>query len=304
MSNQTAIPSAGTRTQNGPSAGGESRGLPLKYSIFPKFLQSLTARELASAVREVGLDTTNLVIRDGYWVSKKALAAQLPAFLEVMRGEGLTVRFATAGFSVDELQADETPLALLREHGIAEFRMDYFQSPTANVRGALDDARRKMAVLAGLCEKHGVRAVYQVHHGTLIPGATGAYHLVNGLDPRFVGVELDPGNQTHEGMEDWARSAHLLGEYLVALGVKDSRQHREPSRGDEPNKGWSRWWCPIDEGVVNWHSVMGALKSVGFSGTLVFMPFYEPHNVFAQLETLKREVAYLRGVEVAIQNRG
>lgn len=49
---------------------------------------------------------------------------------------------------------------------------------------------------------------------------------------------------------------------------------------------------------------MGALKSVGFSGTLVFMPFYEPHNAFAQLETLKREVAYLRGVEAAIQNRG
>jgi len=87
------------------------------------------------------------VIRDGYWVSKKALAAQLPAFLEVMRDEGLTVRFATAGFSVDELQADETPLALLREHGIAEFRMDYFQSPAADVRGALDDARRAVVGL-------------------------------------------------------------------------------------------------------------------------------------------------------------
>jgi sugar phosphate isomerase/epimerase len=291
-------------TQDGGPAVAEPTAMNLRYSIFPKFLQSLTARELAAAVREAGLDTCNLVIRDGYWVSKKALTAQLPAFLDVMRGEGLEVTFATAGFSVDELQADETPLALLREHGIAEFRMDYFKAPSADVRAALDDARRKMAVLAALCEKHGVRAIYQVHHGTLIPGATGAYHLVNGLDPRHVGVELDPGNQTHEGYEDWARSAHLLGEYLVALGVKDSRQHREPSRGDEPGKGWSRWWCPIDEGVVNWHSVLGALKSVGFSGTLVFMPFYEPHNVFAQLETLKREVTYLRGVEAAVRASG
>jgi sugar phosphate isomerase/epimerase len=276
--------------------------MQLTYSVFPKFLQSLSAPELASAVREAGLDTTNLVIRDGYWVSKAALAAQLPAFLEAMRGEGLTVRFATAGFLPEELQADESPLALLREHGIAELRMGYFQAPAAQVRTALDDARRRMGVMAALCAKHGVRAIYQVHHGTLIPGASAAYHLVRDLDPKAVGVELDPGNQTHEGLEDWARSAHLLGEYLVALGVKDSRQHREPSRGDEPTKGWSRWWCPIDEGVINWHAVLSALKAVGFAGTLEFMPFYEPHNVFAQLATLKREVAYLRGVEAAVRD--
>lgn len=69
----------------------------LTFSLFPKYYQRLDVRGLAALVREVRLDTTNAVIRDGYWVSPANLGRELPAFVNGMRAEGLEVRFCTAG---------------------------------------------------------------------------------------------------------------------------------------------------------------------------------------------------------------
>lgn len=269
----------------------------VRWSLFPKSFPHLDPHGLAGLVREVGLDTTNLVIREGYWVSPANLAAELPRFLRAMRAEGLDIRFATAGFSPEELFADDTPLALLADAGIAEFRMGYFSDDKrTDPRGALHRARTAMERLAALCERRGIRAVYQVHHNTLVPGPSAAYALVRGLPCRFVGVELDAGNQSHEGFENWGVASRLLGEYLVALGVKDSCLVRDPARAGEPSKGWRRSWCPLDEGVTNWHDVVRAFRAVGFDGTFVFMPFYDVDDPAAITPKLKREVAYLRRV--------
>lgn len=265
------------------------------FSLFPKFLTHLSVPQLAAAVRGAGLDTTNLVIRDGFWVSRSNLAEDLPGFMKTIRAEGLDVRFATTGFSADEIIADPTPIALLAEHGIREFRMDYFRT-AGDPRRELDNARRSMAGLATICRNYSVRAVYQVHHRMLFSSAWSAWNLVDGLPPDAVGVELDPGNQSFEGFEAWDKSVRLLGEYFVATGIKDSHVWRDPSAANTHAKGWLRTWCPIDEGVVNWHEFAAACVQTNFAGTLVFMPFYDPEDPTIQLAKLKREVAYLRNI--------
>jgi sugar phosphate isomerase/epimerase len=267
------------------------------FSIFPKFYQHLDVQGLAAMVREVGLDTTNLVIRDGYWVGQKTLAEDLPRFMSAMRKEGLEVRFATAGFMPQEVVDDPDLLKRLAGEGITEFRMGYFKAGKGeDVRQMFRTARRELERMALVCEAAGLRAVYQVHHGTLIPGASAAWHIVQGLSSQWIGIELDPGNQTHEGFEDWGRSARLLGEYFIAAGIKDTVITRDPDRADEPTKGWRRSWAPLDEGVVNWHEFIRACRSVDFHGTFVFMPFYDDKNPEEMTRKLKREVAYLRKV--------
>ena len=266
-------------------------------SLFPKFLAHLSVPQLAAAVRDVGLGTTNLVVRDGFWVSRSNFARDLPEFMRSAQKEGLKVRFATAGFSADEIIADESLVALLAEHGIREFRMDYFRYTAGDdPRRAFDEARRKMARVASVCERHNTRAVYQVHHQMLISSAWSAWELVRDLPPRAVGVELDPGNQSFEGFEAWDKSVRLLGEYFVAAGVKDSRVWRDDAQPDKPDKGWRRAWCPIDEGVTDWHDFLGACASGNFDGTFVFMPFYDSDDPPAQLAKLRREVAYFKSI--------
>jgi sugar phosphate isomerase/epimerase len=267
----------------------------LTFSIFPKFLAHLTVPQLAAAVREAGLDTTNLVVRDGFWVGRSNFAVDLPKFMSAIRGEGLDVRFATAGFSADEVIAAPSLVARLAEHGIREFRMDYFRY-TSDPRREFDDARRKLGQVATICGQHGIRAVYQVHHRMLISSAWSAWGLVRELPPETVGVELDPGNQSFEGFEAWDKSVRLLGEHFAAAGIKDSRVWRDEAASDAPDKGWKRAWCPIDEGVTNWHDFAAACAAANFAGTFVFMPFYDPQDPAQQLAKLKREVAYLRNV--------
>lgn len=270
------------------------------FSVFPKFFQHLDAGQLASLIREMGLDTTNLIVRDGYWTSESNLAAELPEFMRTMAREGLDVRFATTGFEADSLIADPSPLAILADNGIREFRMGYFR-PGNNPREALERARASMERLAALCEKYGIRAVYQIHHVTLIPSPSAVWHLVKGLSPKFIGVEIDPGNQSFEGFENWDRSAMLLGEYITAVGVKDTVLAQDPSKTAEPAKGWHREFAPIYEGVTNWYDVIGALSKVSFKGTFVFMPFYDENDPAAMAAKLKREVAYLREVVAVVE---
>lgn len=59
----------------------------------------------------------------------------------------------------------------------------------------------------------GVKALIEVHFGTIIPSASAAYRLVNQFDPQHVGVILDPANMILEGRENWEMGIEILGEH-------------------------------------------------------------------------------------------
>jgi sugar phosphate isomerase/epimerase len=277
--------------------------LNITFSLFPKFYKHLDVGGLAELVKAVGCDTTNLVIRDGYWVTPGGLATEAASFVEAMRAAGLEVTFATAGFGFEDIIADDTPLKVLADCGITAFRSGYFRKAEGDdVRDALSKARSTLEKVAGICREAGVKCVYQVHHRTLVPGASGVWPLVRDLDPQAVGVMLDPGNQVHEGMEDWGRSCRLLGEYVSAAGIKDAAVRRDEAKAGEPHKGWWREWVPCDEGVTDWYAFVRALKAVDFEGTFVFMPFYDSGSPDAMTEKLTREVAYVKGVVEAVES--
>ena len=286
---------------SGRTGGAKEQDLNIVWSIFPKFYQHLDVKGLAGLVREVGLDTTNMVVRDGYWVTPGNLAAETKAFVQAMDAEGIEIHFASAGLAAEQLREDDSPLAILADNGIREFRMGYFGMGISggDVRGALSQARGEMESMAQICRKRGVRAVYQVHHGTLATNSMAAWQLVRDLPAVNVGVMLDPGNQGFEGHEDWRNAAALLGEHLVAIGVKDTAPARDPSGASRADKGWGRNWATIDQGTTNWHALLAALGEIDFDGTFVFMPFYDADEDATVTAKLKREVAYLRAVAAA-----
>jgi sugar phosphate isomerase/epimerase len=270
--------------------------LDITYSIFPKFFAGLDVKGLAALVREVGLDTVNLTIRKGYWVTQENLAEEAPAFVKAMADEGIKVSFATAGYMPEEM-ADGESLRILADSGITDFRMGYFKKAgRLGMRQAQIEARRAMEGVAEVCAKAKIRAVYQVHHGTDIINAMSAYQMVKDLPPQHVGIMLDPGNQAHEGWEKWPKAASLLGDYLAAWGIKDTAIGRDESKVDEASKGWHQYWVPCDQGRTNWYEVGKACQQVNFRGTFVFMPFYSEKDKQEMRRLLKPEVAYVRQV--------
>ncbi|OPZ12077.1 MAG: Xylose isomerase-like TIM barrel [candidate division BRC1 bacterium ADurb.BinA364] len=270
------------------------------FSVFPKFYQHLDPAGLAALVHETGLDTVNLVVREGYWITLDNMKSAVPPFMRAMEKAGLRVHFATAGFSVEQMRKDDSPLAILADHGVTDFRMDYFSVQGGDVRASLEKARSEMGEMAEICARRQIRAILQLHHGRLITNSAAAWIVFRDLPAQWVGVEIDPGNQSHEGRENWSRAAQLLGEYLAAVGIKDTAPVQNPEKAAEPSKGWSRPWAPIYEGETNWFDVAKALRATQFKGTLVFMPFYHADDPAKMTETLKREVAYLRRVMAEI----
>ena len=268
--------------------------MQVTWSIFPKFQQQLHPRGLAAFVRDVGLDTTNLVVREGYWVEPKNLAADTGKFVEAMKREGVEVHYATTGYTAAQLIADPTPLQVFHDNGIHAFRIGHVESSSPDVRGGLKRTRGEFEQLARLCEKHGVRAIYQLHHKTLLPSPSAIFPLLDGLPSDALAMELDPGNQSFEGYEDYTRSARLLGEYLAWCACKDSVIRQDPKAAERPDKGWKREWAPAYEGVIRWDEVFAALAAIDFKGVIKLMPFYDAKVPAEQQKKLKKEVAYLK----------
>lgn len=275
--------------------------MKITYSIFPKFYKHLGVEQLAELIRRVGLDTTNLVIREGYWVDPKTLAVDVPKFVRAMEAAGIAVTFATAGYSPDEIVFDPTPLKVLADNGITQFRMSYFRMENPDVRVSYVIARHKLQAMLERCAEAKIRAIYQVHHGTLVSSASAAFGLINGLDPQWIGVELDPGNQAFEGYERWEVSVGLMGEYLRAVGIKDTAITRDPARAAEPGKGWTRTWATLMEGDTNWYDLLRALKAGNFEGHFVWMPFYDENDPAEMTRKLTGEVAYMRRVAAEVE---
>lgn len=263
-------------------------------SIFPKFQKDLALPELADWAVDVGLEGVNVVLRDGYWTPPGQLADTLPTYLKTLNDAGLQVPFCTAGLQPEALVEDPTLLSILADHGVPAFRLGYIRGE-GDPRAMLKEARQHLEALVPLLQDIGIKAVHQVHHGTLVASAFAAWHLVEGLPADAIGVELDPGNQAFEGFEAWDKSARLLGEHLCAVGVKDVAWHREPEpQPDDPRKGWRQDWTLLDDGVVDWSALIDALRSIGFAGPLVLMPHYHPDDPDGQTAGIRRDVAYLK----------
>jgi len=264
------------------------------WSLFPKLYREHGAKELAELVREVGLDTTNVIIRKGYAVEEDTIKTSLPKFVREAEQEGLKVTFASTTYTPDQLTGPDTPMPIMAASGIREFRMGWFPKVEADVRDALKAAKAEMDLVAETAAKYRVKAIYQVHHNTLITSASAAFNLVNGLPSLWVGVELDPGNQSFQGYEPWPFSVGLLDDYCAWMAIKDTVTWQERSIASDPDKGWRRTFAPISEGVTNWQRVMEALATFDFDGPFVFMPFYDEQDDALRTKKLKQEVAYLR----------
>src|SRR6186713_1843349 len=63
--------------------------------FFSKHLPRMNARELAQSLKALGFDGVDLTVRPGGHVDPKKVAAELPAFVDAIRHEGMAVPMIT-----------------------------------------------------------------------------------------------------------------------------------------------------------------------------------------------------------------
>lgn len=131
-----------------------------------------------------------------------------------------------------------------------------------------DAAKDFLAGAEALAGEYGVKALVEIHHGTICPSASLAHRLVFGFDPGRVGVIFDPGNMVHEGFEDYRIGLELLGPYLAHVHLKNAAFERPEGGGV-----WEPRWAPLEDGVVDLEVLLEALRGVGYDGWLVVEDF-------------------------------
>jgi len=150
----------------------------------------------------------------------------------------------------------------------------------------------RLRPVVALARETGVKALVELHFGSICPSASLAYRLLSHFDPRDIGAIYDPGNMIAEGMENWRMGMELLGEYLAHVHVKN-QIWRVDHIGPDGTFIWRCQAAPLREGIVNWREVLADLHAVGYDGWLSFEDF---STALPTEQKLVENLAYIQGL--------
>jgi sugar phosphate isomerase/epimerase len=234
---------------------------PLKVCIFSKQLHWLDYPQLAAVAAEVGFDGVDLTVRPDGHVLPERVAADLPKAVEAVRKAGLEVYMLTTALSDAAQPHAETILKTAAGLGITSYRtgwLDY--QPDLDVPANLNAFRRKLAGLAALNQKYGIRGEYQNHAGTHLGAPVwDLWEVLKDLDRQWIGCQYDIRHAIVEGANSWPLGLQLLRPYIRTLDVKDFRWTGQNGKPVVEN-------VPLGTGMVDFPKYLGLVKTYGLPG--------------------------------------
>ncbi len=268
----------------------------MEFLEFPKFFRELSAEKLGETLKNIGFDGVDVMVRDGYWVTYDTLRDSLPEYIKIMHSFGLSTKSATTGLTDVSDPGFEDMYRIFVDNGVEMYRYGGFRyKGMGTFHDDFERARSTIAELEKLSEKYGVKAVIQMHGGTLHCSSSMSYFLLKGFNPQHIGSHYDPGNMIQqEGQEDWEKGIDIIMPYLCYVGVKNSAPFLVPHR-ESYKLQWRKQWTTVPDGLVDWELVLKMLKKAGYDGPLCFHNFYE-HNMGHLIARTREDVEYIRDI--------
>lgn len=274
----------------------------MKVGVFTVGLPNLTPEEAARELAEVGYDGVEWRVTSipdevrgeepSFWGHNRCTLepteAEAARARDVSREAGLGIVGLGTYVGVGDIGAAEEAMRFAKTAGAPQVRVGVARPDgEASFSGMFAESKAFLEGVEGLAGEHGVKALVEIHHGTICPSASLAYRLVSGLDPGKVGVIFDPGNMVHEGFEDYGMGLDLLGPYLAHVHLKNAAYYRPEGGGV-----WRARWSPLEDGVVDFGRLFEGLERVGYDGWLVVEDFSDPSP---DREALARNLGFVRG---------
>jgi len=256
----------------------------MKYAAFSLILPELTLEEQVALCRDLGYDALELRVRDmtpqdrdqpySFWgrhrdpIGPSNLTAEIPRLLRTTAGAGVALCALAPYTGITDPDAFAPMAAAAEALGAPLIRVTApAWDGTELFEPLFDRAIAGLESIETIARRHGVKAVIEIHMGTIAPSASAVRRLLEGFDPEAVGAILDPGNMIHEGYESWSLAAAILGPYLAHVHVKNARWVLT----DKPAGGPWRWApkpATLREGAADWREILRVLHQAGYEGTL------------------------------------
>ncbi len=240
----------------------------MQLILFSKMFADRGPAALVSLAQSLGVDGYDLCVRPGHPVETADVGAALPRVVGQLRAEDVAVPMVTCEGDLvsPEHPSAEPIVAAMDKADVRLMKLGYFQFDPAKDRFAavLDNARRALGGWEKLGRKYDVKICHHTHCDMLGSTAAGALLLVNGLEPKYIGVKVDPRHLAVEG-EPFAAAAAMVRDYLSIVSLKDAGM----AKGKRDGHG-----CKVHstveagQGWVDWTVVRQTLVDVGFDGPM------------------------------------
>ena len=276
----------------------------MQLGVYSLVTPDYRTEEAAALIAEIGYTGVEWTVdyQRAHWDGKSnwhidsgKLAESARIAREASEKNGLTIVSLGTRFNCLELDRVRHGFRIAQEVGAPSMRvMALGYDGSTHYDELLSRARECYGVIQQEAQRCGVKALVEIHNGLICPSAAATRRLLDGFDPRWIGVIFDPGNMVREGMENWKMAVEMLGPYLATVHVKDAGWLR-----DEEGK-WACESMGLDEGMVDWPDVIDALRSAGYDGWLDVEDFRggwaKASEQFPTRWKLEQDFAYLSGL--------
>lgn len=236
----------------------------IEFSVFTKPWRTVPVDELAIRMKQIGFDGVEFPLREGYQLEPQH-TDKLPALTKRFADHGLKI-FSIAG------EPDERLFAACAESGIPLIRVMAPIDPQVGYTTALQTLQAKLAEYIPLCEKYGVKIGVQQHYGDFVPDANGLLHLLNGLDPRFVGAVWDAAHDALAGQQP-EFGLDIVWERLFMVNFKNVF-YRLQSGPEAERAEWARYFTSGPMGLASWPRATRYLNDRGYQGVVCLTAEY------------------------------
>ncbi|MCA4134259.1 sugar phosphate isomerase/epimerase [Arthrobacter sp. M4] len=296
----------------------------MKFSVFTASTPEWTPAEAAAQLAAQGWDGIEWRVTDqmesaepGFWAGNRAtwpltgLEDSIPEIARITSGAGLEFSGLGGYARCDNHDDVDRVLAATAALGARQVRVNVLPLGNSTMGGGepsglsypelFSATREHYEWVASRAAHHGVKALVELHHGTITASASSARRLLEGFDPKHVGVIHDLGNLVIEGWESPLPALQLLGPYLAHVHVKNARWVRRPEPDEAGGAVWVNEWAPLAEGQGSVLEYFRALAEVGYDEWVTVEDFSTDvplaERTAGNLAYLRR-VAELAGISV------
>lgn len=251
----------------------------MNLAVFSVSLPDWTPEEAVRNLAELGYDGVEWRITDdapratpGFWQGNRctfplsSFIEEAPRIRALTEDAGLAIPAVASYVKAGDLEHVDRVLRGTAALGapMVRIQVPHYDGQVSSIP-LWEQARRDYRDVEKIARSHGVKALVEIHHETIVPSASAARRFLDGFDPEAVGVIYDPGNMVWEGHEQHRLGLETLGPYLAHVHAKNSAWRQSGRRADG-SLAWQATWAPLDAGIVDLPQLFATLRQVGYDG--------------------------------------